>query len=127
MDSPTTCESVDHKQPATAEVLGCSRANLMHEPGALVDHLATDDLVVEAKPEDHLTDSMNRRIGHQFRDHKGQLAQSLRADPAGQMPSRRGSSDTGSGRVLRKVERKIVGHDGSHAGEGPTPEGARRS
>jgi hypothetical protein len=43
------------------------------------------------------------------------------------MASRRGSSDTGSGRVGREVERKVVGHDGSHAGEVPTPESARRS
>ena len=74
MDSPTTRESVDHEKPATAEVLGCSRSYLMHEPGALVDHLAADDLVVEAKSKDHLTDSVNQRIGHQFRDHEGQLA-----------------------------------------------------
>ena len=90
MDSPTTCESVDHEKPATAGVFGCSRPYLMHEPGALVDHVAADDLVVEAKSEDHLTDSVNRRIGHQFRNHEGQLAQSFRTDLAGQMPSRRG-------------------------------------
>jgi hypothetical protein len=99
----------------------------MHEPGALVDHLAVDSVMVEAKPEDHLTDSVNRRVGHEFRDHEGQLAQSFRADLAGQMPSRRGSSDTGRGQVGREIERKVVGHDGSHAGEVPTPESARRS
>ena len=103
MDPPATGESVDQEQPAAADVLGSSRPDLTFEPGALVDNLAADNLIVELKPEGDFASSMKRGVSHEFRDHEGELAQSFRADIAVEISLRGGASQTGGGRVRRQA------------------------
>ena len=58
MDAPAIGESVDQKQSTAFRVFRASRADLVLEPVALVDHLAAHSALVELKSEDDLATSM---------------------------------------------------------------------
>jgi hypothetical protein len=110
MDAPVTGESIDQVQPTAADFLRSSRAYLAFKPGALVDDLAADDLVVDVKSEDDLASAVDQGIAHELRDHQGQLAQPFWIDVPGEISLRRGASQTRSGRIGWQVECKVGGH-----------------
>ena len=58
VDAPAIGESRDEEQAAASDVLRTSRADLVLEPAALVDHLAANDVLVELKSEDDLAASV---------------------------------------------------------------------
>jgi hypothetical protein len=87
-----------------------SRAYLAFEPSTLVDDLAANDLIADLKSEDDLASSVNRSVADELRDNQGQLAQPFWVDLAGEIPFGRGASQPGGGRIWRKLERKVGGH-----------------
>jgi hypothetical protein len=71
MNAPSIGEFRDQKQSTAPDVFRTSRADLVLEPAALIDHLAANNALVELKTEDDLAASMIYGIAHEFRDHEG--------------------------------------------------------
>ena len=71
MDAPAIGEFRDQKQSTASDVFRTSRADLVLEPAALIDHLAANDALVELKSEDDLAASMLQGVTDELRDNQG--------------------------------------------------------